>query len=90
MLIGRRFVGAGRTSTVASKKTEAALVQVMVIGEGGEAILQIFEDSCILTVRQHELERFAEVRLTEAQAQVLTDAIAQMGTDPFSGGDDDD
>lgn len=72
-----------------AKERTTADVQVCVIGEGGEAIIQLFNDYLILTVRQHELERFAEVRLTEAQAQVITDAIAQLGTSPFDGGDDD-
>jgi len=50
------------------------------MGEGGEVILQLFEDSMLMTIRQPEQERLAEVRLTEIQAQVIVDAIAQMGT----------
>lgn len=58
----------------------APLVQVCVIGEGGEAIVQVFPEHAILTVRQLELERFAEVTLTPPQLQAVKDAMDQVGT----------
>ena len=58
----------------------APQVQLCVIGEGGEVVAQLYEDHVTLTIRQHELERFAEVILYEPQLTVLTDLFAQMGT----------
>ena len=55
-------------------------VQVCVIGEGGEVIVQVFEDHIILTVRQMDLERWAEVTLSESQVTAVMDAMAQLGT----------
>jgi len=50
------------------------------LGEGGEVVAQLYQDHAVLTIRQHELERFAEVVLYEPQLTVLTDLFAQMGT----------
>jgi hypothetical protein len=57
-------------------------LQVMVIGEGGEAIVQVFGREAVLTVRQPETERLAEVRLTALQAGVLADALQRVPDEP--------
>jgi hypothetical protein len=51
-----------------------------VIGETGDAIVEVFTEFAILTVRQPGEERLAEVRLTADQAGAIADALQRVET----------
>ncbi len=53
-------------------------LEVMVLGGGGEAIVQVFGREAVLTVRQPDAERLAEVRLSAAQAGAVADALGRV------------
>lgn len=53
------------------------------MGETGEALIQISADGyAILTVRQPQAERLAEIRLTIIQAQALADLLGRVPEAP--------
>ena len=55
----------------------------MILGENGEVVIQTFEDgTAILTVRQPEAERLAEVRMTREQANALSDILQRVPEPP--------
>jgi hypothetical protein len=60
-------------------------LQVSVIGENGEAIVQVFAPPvsslpgyAVLTVRDPATERLAEVRLNKQQAEAVAHALDQV------------
>jgi predicted regulator of Ras-like GTPase activity (Roadblock/LC7/MglB family) len=74
---------------MAKRKSDEPKLQVVVKGETGEVVLQVFEDDVILAVRQPHHERWAEVRLTDPQVTAIQDALNQLGS-VLDGDDGDD
>jgi hypothetical protein len=60
------------------KKSERPLVSACVIGRDGDVIVTIFEEKCLLQVRNPEQERHAIVELGYEQAMVVRDIFDQM------------